>query len=122
MMVHYYAQLKNNMVRELRVVADAVLQTEHGLDQSLGAELLASLYGGEPTDYVPSATSGDSRHIARIGFTYDKEKAAFIPPKPYDSWILDEETFLWAAPVPMPGDGDYTWNEGTQSWDPVSEA
>ena len=123
MMVHYYAQLENKIVCELRVVADAVLQAEGGLNQSLGAELLASLYGGEQTDYVPSATSGDSRHIARIGFTYDREKDAFIPPKPFESWVLNEDAFIWESPVPMPdGEEIYVWNEETQTWDAVSEA
>jgi hypothetical protein len=62
------------------------------------------------------------KNYAGIGYTYDADRDAFIPPKPYDSWILNEETCLWEAPIPMPEDGDYTWNEGTQSWDPVSEA
>ena len=62
------------------------------------------------------------KNYAGIGFTYDADRDAFIPPTPYPSWVLDEETCLWVAPVPMPEDGDYTWNESTQSWDAVSEA
>ena len=60
------------------------------------------------------------KNYAGIGFRYDADRDAFIPPTPYPSWVLDEETCLWVAPVPMPEDGDYTWNESTQSWDPVS--
>ena len=62
-------------------------------------------------------------NYASIDFTYDEARDAFIPPKPFESWVLNEETCLWEALVPYPSDdGDYTWNEGTQSWDPVSEA
>ena len=61
------------------------------------------------------------KNYAGIGFTYDADRDAFIPPTPYPSWVLDEETCLWVAPVPMPEDGDYNWNESTQSWDAVIE-
>ena len=55
---------------------------------------------------------------ASIGYTYDEQRDAFIPPKPYDSWILDEFSCLWEAPIPYPNDGNYyNWNEDTQSWD-----
>ena len=54
---------------------------------------------------------------AGIGYTYDETLDAFIPPKPYPSWTLDNSTADWAAPVPMPTDGKmYSWNEATQSW------
>ena len=60
------------------------------------------------------------KNFAGIGFTYDREKDAFIPPQPYVSWVLDEETCLWNAPTPMPTDGIYTWDEPTLSWVEVS--
>jgi len=57
------------------------------------------------------------KNYAGIGFTYDAERDAFIPPKPYDSWNLNESTCLWEAPVAYPQDGEiYLWNEETQSW------
>lgn len=57
------------------------------------------------------------KNFAGIGFTYDAEKDAFIPPKPFDSWLLNEETCLWYAPVDMPNDGKlYIWDEATNSW------
>ena len=59
--------------------------------------------------------------FVNIGFTYDENLDGFIPPQPYPSWVLDEETCLWVAPIPMP-EGVHTWDEGTQSWDAVSEA
>lgn len=63
------------------------------------------------------------KNFAGIGFTYDVQKDAFIAPKPYASWILDEETCTWNAPVAMPTDGQlYTWNESTTSWDLVPSA
>ena len=60
------------------------------------------------------------KNYAGIGYTYDSQRDAFIPPKPYASWILDEDTCHWNAPVAKP-DGNYTWNEDEQSWDLVPE-
>ena len=60
------------------------------------------------------------KNYAGTGFTYDKTKDAFIPPQPYPSWILNEETCLWDSPIPYPEDGErYIWNEETQTWDLV---
>jgi hypothetical protein len=58
------------------------------------------------------------KNYAGIGYTYDSVRDAFIPPKPYASWILNEDTCIWEAPTPMPVDGDKTfvWNEETTSW------
>jgi len=57
------------------------------------------------------------KNYAGVGFTYDRARDAFIPPKPYPSWVLNEDTCLWEAPVVYPDDGDeYQWNEDTQSW------
>ena len=67
------------------------------------------------------------KNYAGLGYTYDSQRDAFIPPKPYNSWVLDENTCLWNSPVAMPSDagqGDppkmYTWNENTTSWDAVA--
>ena len=60
------------------------------------------------------------KNYAGVGFTYDVDKDAFIPPKPFNSWTLNEDTCLWEAPVAYPTDGqDYTWNETNQIWDLV---
>ena len=60
------------------------------------------------------------KNYAGIGYDYDAGKDAFIPPKPFASWILNDDTCLWEAPVAMPTDGKpYAWNETTQSWDEV---
>ena len=57
------------------------------------------------------------KNYAGIGFSYDRTKDAFIPPKPYASWVLDEQTCLWGAPVAMPTDDKrYNWDEATTDW------
>lgn len=62
------------------------------------------------------------KNYAGIGYTYDETRDAFIPPKPYDSWVLDEQSCLWEAPVAYPDDGEmYTWNEELGTWDLVTE-
>ena len=68
---------------------------------------------GQPDDGVALR-----KNYAGIGYTYDRTKDAFIPPKPYNSWTLDEQTCLWNAPVAMPDDGKmYRWNEETTNWE-----
>jgi hypothetical protein len=62
------------------------------------------------------------KNYAGIGYTYDETRDAFIPPKPYDSWTLNETSCLWEAPVAIPDDGQaYEWNEETTSWDLITE-
>jgi len=85
-------------------------------------------------DFINSGAVGDSflwiqtsynknfrKNFAGKGFTYDKIRDAFIPPQPYPSWTLDEDTCLWEAPVAYPEDGNiYEWNETDQQWDEVT--
>ena len=62
------------------------------------------------------------KNYAGIGYTYDFARDAFIPPKPFDSWVLNENSCIWEAPVAMPDDDQmYTWNEETTSWDLITE-
>jgi hypothetical protein len=84
-------------------------------------------------DFINSGAVGDSflwiqtsyngnfrKNFAGKGFTYDKIRDAFIPPQPYPSWTLNEDTCLWECPVARPSDGnEYSWNEETQAWDEV---
>ena len=73
---------------------------------------------GEPSEDQSKALRFN---YAGIGFTYDEERDAFIPPKPFDSWVLNEETCLWEAPLPYPEDGaTYYWNEELFSWEFVA--
>jgi hypothetical protein len=62
------------------------------------------------------------KNYAGIGYTYDAERDAFIPPQPFASWMLNEDTCLWNAPTPYPNDGNYyLWNEESQSWNLITE-
>jgi hypothetical protein len=81
-------------------------------------------------DGTPSADQSKAfrKNYAGLGYTYDAGRDAFIPPKPFNSWLLDEQTCLWNAPVAMPADAGtgeppkrYTWNEATTSWVLVEE-
>jgi hypothetical protein len=83
------------------------------------------------TDGVPSEdqTKAFRKNYAGLGYTYDAERNAFISPKPYNSWVLNEDTCLWDAPVPLPEDAGtgeppkrYTWDENTTSWVEVDAA
>jgi hypothetical protein len=70
---------------------------------------------GQPDDGVALR-----KNYAGVGYTYDSDRDAFIPPKAFNSWVLNEETCNWEPPVPLPEDDDekdYQWNESTQSWD-----
>ena len=63
------------------------------------------------------------KNYAGIGYSYDRTKDAFIPPKPYQSWVLNDETCLWGAPTPMPTDDKfYEWDEATTSWKELTRA
>lgn len=71
------------------------------------------------TDGVPSADQSKAfrKNYAGIGYTYDEQRDAFIPPKPFESWLLNEDSCLWEPPVEYPTDGGlYQWDETTQSW------
>ena len=76
------------------------------------------------TDGEPSADQSKAlrKNYAGIGFTYDEERDAFIPPKPFESWVLDEDTCLWEAPVAYPEDGaTYSWDEESGAWIEATE-
>ena len=78
----------------------------------------------DPNTNEPSAdqTKAFRKNYAGIGYTYDSVRDAFIPPQPYPSWVLDESSCLWEAPVPYPTDGNrYYWDEADQSWTAVED-
>jgi hypothetical protein len=119
-MAHFAEIGLNNVVQQVIVVHNNELLDENGVEQeSKGQEFCRNLLGGT---WVQTSYNGSFRkNFAGSGYTYDSERDAFIPPKPYNSWVLDEETCQWQPPTPMPDDGQmYTWNEGTTSWDQVS--
>jgi hypothetical protein len=121
-MAHYAFIDENNLVTDVIVGKE---EGEDGIDwESRYAEFRGQVckrtsyntYGGV---HFKGGTPF-RKNYAGIGFTYDAERDAFIPPKPFASWVLNEDTCLWDAPTPMPNDGQaYAWNEGEQSWDVV---
>ena len=62
------------------------------------------------------------KNFAGVGYSYDAQRDAFIPPKPFPSWVLNEDSCLWEAPTPMPDDGqEYAWDEDGQQWEPINK-
>jgi hypothetical protein len=113
-MAHYAFLDENNIVTEVIVGIDETELIE-GKDPET--------WYGEFRGQVCKRTSYNGnirKNYAGIGFTYDAELDAFIPPKPFESWILNEETAIWEAPIPMP-EGAYTWDEETLSWLEIEE-
>jgi len=73
-------------------------------------------YNAETGEPSADQTKALRKNYAGIGFTYDVERDAFIPPQPFDSWVLDEETCLWLAPVSKPAGYGWAWDESAGSW------
>ena len=120
----HFAQLdENNIVTQVIVVHNNELLDENGVEiESKGVAFCKSLYGWG-TNWVQTSYNGNIRkNYAGIGYTYDAARDAFIPPQPYPSWVLDEATCRWQAPVPMPQDGKlYRWDEPTTSWVEITQ-
>ena len=112
----HYAKVVNNLVTQV-IVAEAEF-FDTFVDSSPG-EWIQTSYNTHGGQHKLGGTSL-RKNYAGVGYTYDKTRDAFISPKPYVSWVLDEETCLWNAPIAKP-EGDYTWNEDEQSWDLVPE-
>ena len=122
-MAHFAKLGVGNIVETVEVVHNDVATTEQA-----GVDFLNNLY---KTNDVWKQTSYNTiggvhtldgtpfrKNYAGIDYTYDETKDAFIPPKPYDSWTLNEDTCQWEAPVAYPDDDKlYEWNEETTSWD-----
>lgn len=110
----HYAKVKDGKVIQVIVAEPEFFETF--VDTSPG-EWIQTSYNTKAGVHLLGGTPL-RKNYAGIGFTYDKERDAFIPPKPHASWTLDEETCLWEPPTPMPDDGQrYDWNESTTSWD-----
>jgi len=115
-MAHFAKLDENNNVIVVHVVNNDVITVDDVESEQAGIDFLTSLHGH--TLWKQTSYNGNIRkNYAGIGYTYDAERDAFIAPKPYASWILDEDTCRWQSPTPMPTDGKvYTWNEDTTSW------
>jgi hypothetical protein len=122
-MAHYVVLDENNIVINGFVGKN---EGEDGVDWEQYYNAKRTSYntkGGihyDPETNEPSADQSKAfrKNYAGFGYTYDESRDAFIPPKPYSSWTLNEETCQWDSPVPYPTDGEsYIWNEETTSWD-----
>jgi hypothetical protein len=110
-MAHYAFLDENNLVTEVIAGID---ETE--LIEGLDPETWYGKFRGQ-TCKRTSYNGNIRKNYAGIGYTYDEERDAFIPPKPYDSWVLDEETCIWGPPIEYPSDGlQYVWDEPNVSW------
>lgn len=117
----HFAKLENNVVTQVIVVSNQDILDENGQEsEEKGIEFCSNLLGG--TWKQTSYNAKIRKNYAGIGYTYDEGRDAFIPPKPYNSWLLDETTCQWKAPVDYPTDGKrYSWNEETTSWVEVND-
>ena len=125
-MAHFAKLGTGNIIERVEVVSNNIATTEQA-----GVEFLQNLYKDISAWKQTSYNTRGGEHImggtpfrknyAGIGYIYNQTKDAFIPPKPFNSWILNETTCLWEAPVTYPDDGErYTWNESTTTWDLTS--
>jgi hypothetical protein len=110
----HFAKVENGVVTSVIVIEQDVLNLGHWGDPALWVQTSYNTSGG-----VHSQGGTPLRkNYAGIGYTYDSGRDAFIPPKPYASWLLNEDTCLWGAPTPMPVvEGKmFTWDEPTLAW------
>jgi hypothetical protein len=119
----HFAKIENNIVTFVTVGRQEDDGKEQELCERTGDTYRQTSYntrgGVHYTDGEPSADQSKAlrKNYAGIGYTFDEERDAFIPPKPFESWLLDEDTCLWEAPVEYPTDGGmYTWDEASLSW------
>jgi hypothetical protein len=129
-MSHFAKLNENNIVTFVTVGR----QEDDGLEEELTArtgdvykQTSYNTRGGvhyDPETGEPSADQSKALRFnyAGIGYIYDEDRDAFIPPKPFESWVLNNYTCLWEAPVPYPSDGEsYTWDEDAGDWVAVPE-
>jgi len=112
----HFVRIENGVVVQGIVVSDKDTADEHGVEkEDIGIAFCSNLLGG--TWKQTSYNARIRKNYAGIGYTYDETLDAFIPPKPFASWVLDTDKAQWKAPVDMPVDDKrYTWNEETLAW------
>ena len=112
-MAHFAKLGIGNIIETIEVVSNDIATTEQA-----GIDFLNNLYNSRDVWKQTSYNGNIRKNFANIGYTYDQTKDAFIAPKPYASWILNETTCLWEAPVALPDtENRYNWNEINQNWD-----
>lgn len=108
----HFAKVIDGIVTEVLVIEQDVIDSGAFGDPSMWIQTSYNTHGGQHPDGAPLR-----KNYAGIGFTYDAERDAFIPPQPFPSWTLNEDTCLWDAPAPHPdGDVPYAWDEESLSW------
>ena len=115
-MAHFAKLGPGNVVEQVIVVDNRDTADANGVEKEhIGAAFCGKLFGGT---WKQTSYNGNKRkNYAGIGYTYDEQRDAFIPPKTFASWVLDEDKCQWKAPVDMPTDGQmYSWDEATTSW------
>ena len=118
----YFAKLGvGNIVEQVISINNSVITDVNGVEQEkLGVDFINKLYNTRDVWKQTSYNNNIRKNFAGIGYTYDEDRDAFIPPKPFQSWILNEDICRWEAPVSYPQDGNrYKWNESTLTWDIV---
>ena len=119
-MAHFAKIGVNNKVLQVVCVNNDVILDADGVEnEAMGIAFCRNLFGG---DWLQTSYNGRIRkNFASVGFSYDTDRDAFIPPQPYPSWTLNEDSCLWGAPVARPNDGNiYTWNEAQLQWEPIN--
>jgi hypothetical protein len=113
-MAHFAELNPSNVVLRVIVVATEDNSDANGVEKEyIGAAFCERLLGGR---WKQTSYNGNMRkNFAIIGSTYDEQRDAYIYPQPYPSWLLNEDTCKWEAPVPQP-DGFFVWDETTQAW------
>lgn len=114
----HFAQLDgaSNVTQVVVINNDAIDNLAFPDSEPVGTAFCQSLFGADTVWKQTSYNANFRKNYAGIGFVYDSVLDAFIPPKPYPSWLLNNSTCQWEAPVPYPSDGEYYWDESTQSW------
>jgi len=120
----YFAQINENNIVEQVIAIDNLDLGEPEFTfpetDAIGQVFIANVLKLPGSWKQTSYNNNIRKNYAGIGYTYDLDRDAFIPPKPYESWVLNEESCLWESPVPYPADGTvYTWNEDNQNWEEV---
>jgi hypothetical protein len=111
----HFAKVENGIVTQVIVAEQSFIDTGLVGDPKSWIQTSYNTYGSRHPEGRPLR-----KNYAGIGYTYDSDRDAFIAPKPFNSWILNEDTCLWGAPSPMPSDGKtYFWNEETVSWNEI---
>jgi len=112
-MAHFAKLGVGNIIERVEVVSNDIATTEQA-----GVDFLNNLYNTRDVWKQTSYNGNIRKNFAGVSYKYDQTRNAFIPPKPFNSWVLKEDTCLWEAPVAYPDDGErYTWNETTTTWD-----